>query len=151
MADTAASGVVTSIHTVRERDGLAEAVAEAGLVADYGIQGDFRSRPSSGRQVTLIEEEALQATGERLGYDVPPGASRRQVMVRGLPLQETIGKTLRAGSVVLAVDGPCDPCDNMNAKIGPGARAAMQGWGGVCVRVVQGGQLRVGDHLTVQE
>src|SRR5687767_11552099 len=107
MADTAASGVVASIHTVRERDGLAEAVAEAGLVADFGIQGDFRSRRNSGRQVTLIEEEALQATGERLGYDVPPGASRRQVMVRGLPLQETIGKTLRAGSVVLVVDGPC--------------------------------------------
>ncbi len=149
MTGTAPSGVVVSIHTVQRRNGVAEAVPEASVVADYGIQGDFRSRHNSDRQLTLIEEESLQATGERLGHDVPPGASRRQVVVRGIPLAETMGRTVRAGDLVLAVAGPCDPCDNMEVKIGPGARAAMRGWGGVCARVVQGGQLRVGDDVTV--
>jgi MOSC domain-containing protein YiiM len=149
-ATPAAAGEVVTMHTVREKDGVAQALLEATLVAGFGIDGDARSRTQGGRQLTLIEEEALQATGERLGYPVPPGASRRQVMVRGLPLQATIGKTLRIGEVVLAVDGPCDPCDNMDRKIGPGAREAMAGWGGVCARVVQGGTLKVGDAIRLE-
>lgn len=142
-----ADGEVVSIHMVRERDGMAEAIPFAAVVAEYGIEGDWRSRRKSDRQVTLIEEETLKATGARLGYVVPPGASRRQVTVRGLPLAQTIGKTLRVGDVILAVTGPCDPCDNMNRKIGAGARQAMEGWAGVCARVVAGGTLKVGDPL----
>jgi MOSC domain-containing protein YiiM len=144
-------GEVVSIHTVRERDGVAESLPEAAVRAEFGLEGDWRSHRGTPRQVTLIDEESLRATGERLGYPVPPGASRRQVMVRGLPLQEIVGKTLRAGEVTLAVVEPCDPCDNMNRKIGPGAREAMQGWGGVSARVLQGGTLRPGDAVVVQD
>jgi MOSC domain-containing protein YiiM len=142
-----ADAEVVSIHMVRERDGTAEAIPAATVVAEFGIEGDWRSRRNGPRQVTLIDEESLLATGARLGYAVPPGASRRQVTVRGLPLTETIGKTLRVGDVVLAVTEPCDPCENMNRKIGAGARQAMNGWAGVCARVVAGGTLKVGDPL----
>jgi MOSC domain-containing protein YiiM len=142
---------IVSVHTVRERDGLAESLPAATVVSGLGLEGDWRSKRETIRQVTLIDEESLRATGERLGYPIPPGASRRQVTVRGLPLQDVIGKTLRAGDVLLAVAGPCDPCDNMNRKIGPGALEAMQGWGGVFARVLQGGTLRPGDAIVVED
>ncbi len=78
MTGTAPSGVVVSIHTVQRRNGVAEAVPEASVVADYGIQGDFRSRHNSDRQLTLIEEESLQATGSVWGmtYRRGPVAGR---------------------------------------------------------------------------
>ena len=145
------TGQVVTIHTVRERDGVAEARPETTVRSDFGLEGDWRSRSGSPRQVTLIDEEWLQATGARLGYPVPPGATRRQVTVRGLPLRDLVGKTLQAGDVLLAVTEPCDPCENMNRKIGEGAREAMQGWGGVSARVVQGGTLRAGDAIAVRE
>ena len=145
------SGEVVTVHTVRERNGVAEALAVAGVRSDYGLEGDWRSRRGSERQVTLIDEESLLAAGERLGYPVPPGASRRQVTVRGLPLRDVLGRTLRVGEVLLAVTGPCDPCEQMNRTIGPGARAALEGWGGVCARVLEGGTLRPGDAIAVQD
>ena len=145
------TGQVVTIHTVRERDGAAESLPEATVRSDFGLEGDWRSRRGSPRQVTLIDEEWLQATAARLGYPVPPGATRRQVTVRGLPLRDLIGKTVQAGDVLLAVTEPCDPCENMNRKIGEGAREAMQGWGGVSARVVQGGTLRAGDPIAVRE
>ncbi|HEX2514141.1 MAG TPA: MOSC domain-containing protein [Chloroflexota bacterium] len=145
------TGQVVTIHTVRERDGVAEARPETTVRSDFGLEGDWRSRSGSPRQVTLIDEEWLQATGARLGYPVPPGATRRQVTVRGLPLRDLVGKTLQAGDVLLAVTEPCDPCENMNRKIGEGAREALQGWGGVSARVVQGGTLRAGDAIVVRE
>jgi MOSC domain-containing protein YiiM len=101
--------------------------------------------------VTLIEEDALLAAGSALGLVVPPGASRRQVVVRGVALNPTVGQTLRVGEVVLAVTGRCDPCGNMEDTIGPGARAALANRGGVCARVLQGGRLRVGDTVAVEQ
>ncbi len=142
---------VVSIHRAVERNGPAEAMEVAEVVADYGIDGDWRSHRRSGRQLTLIEEEALVATGSRLGYAVPDGASRRQVVVRGLPLNATVGKTLRLGPVVVAVTDVCDPCTNMELTIGPGARLAMLDRGGVCARVIEGGSLRVGDRVVVEQ
>jgi MOSC domain-containing protein YiiM len=142
---------VVSIHTVRERDGVAVPLPEASVRAGYGIEGDWRSHDRSTRQLTLIEEEALLAVEQELGRPVPPGASRRQVVVRGLPLNATVGKTLCAGELLLAVTGLCDPCDNMERKIGPGARAALAGRGGICARVLRGGTLRVGDAVSLQE
>ena len=142
---------VVSIHRAAVKDGVAEPLREAVVREDYGIEGDWRSRGGKDRQVTLIEEEALLAVGERLGAPVKPGASRRQVVVRGLPLNATVGQVLRVGDVELQVTGLADPCDNMERTIGPGARAALEDRGGVCARVLRGGTLRVGDAVRVVE
>jgi len=141
---------VVSIHIVSERNGPAQALAEAEVVTDFGIAGDWRSHHRNSRQLTLIEEEGLLATAGRLGLAVSPGSSRRQVVVRGVSLNATVGKTLRLAEVVVAVTDLCDPCENMERTIGPGARLAMAARGGVCARVIQGGTLRVGDQVVIE-
>ena len=139
---------VVSIHRVAGRDGPATALEEARVVADFGLVGDWRSRSRRGRQITLIEAEALEAVAAELGLEaVPAGASRRQVVVRGLRLDGTIGRRIRIGEVVFAIDEPCDPCANMERQIGPGARRAMRDRGGVCGRVLEGGTLRRGEEV----
>jgi len=141
---------VVSIHTASERSGPAQALAEAEVVTDYGIAGDWRSHPRNTRQLTLIEEEGLLASGSRLGLTIPPGASRRQVVVRGVSLNATLGKNVRLGQVVVEVTDLCDPCENMERTIGPGARLAMETRGGICARVLEGGTLRVGDQVVIE-
>jgi MOSC domain-containing protein YiiM len=81
---------------------------------------------------------------------VPSGASRRQVVVRGIALNDTVGKRLRVGPLVVEVHELCDPCENMESKIGPGAMRAMEGRGGVCGRVIVGGVLRPGDRVEIE-
>lgn len=142
---------VVSIHRVGAKNGPAESLREAQVHTNFGIVGDWRSRASTTRQITLIEEEALLATAQRLGHDIPPGASRRQVVVRGMPLNSTVGKVIHVGDLELEVTGLCDPCDNMERTIGPGGRAALGNRGGICARVMRGGTLRVGDSAQTAE
>jgi len=142
---------VVSIHIAGERNGPAQQLSSAEVMRDYGIEGDWRSHAGNSRQLTLIEEEALLATGRELRFTVPDGASRRQVVVRGLTLNATVGKTLRLGSVLVAVTALCHPCENMERTIGPGAQLAMANRGGVSARILQGGTLRAGDQVFVQE
>jgi MOSC domain-containing protein YiiM len=138
---------IVSIHRAHQRSAPAEALAEANVIAGFGIEGDFRSARRD-RHVTLIEEETLRAVESRLGVTIAPGGSRRQIVVRGLPLIPTVGQTLRIGDVVLAVTSFCDPCIKMESKIGPGARIALE-HGGVCARVLTGGVMRPGDKVIV--
>src|SRR5947207_1257976 len=140
---------VVSIHRAGWRDAPAESLTSATVLTDYGLEGDFRSQ-RAGRHVTLIEEETLTAVGEHLGLAIPAGASRRQIVVRGLALNPTVGQTLHVGEIVLAVTSLCDPCVKMEDKIGPGAQVALADRGGVCARVLHGGTLRVGDTVTVE-
>jgi MOSC domain-containing protein YiiM len=143
-----APGEVVSIHRVAVNRGPTESLTEAEVRTNYGIAGDFRSRAGKARQITLIEEEALHAAGRTLGMTVPPGASRRQVMVRGIALNPTLGQRLRVGDLELEVTELADPCENMERAIAPGGRAALGNHGGICARILRGGTLRVGDPVT---
>jgi MOSC domain-containing protein YiiM len=143
-------GAVVSVHVVAKHNELPLALDIANFVVDLGLEGDCRSRPGHDRQVTIIEAEALEQVAQKLGLlGVPSGSSRRQVVVRGVGLNDTIGKHLRIGPVLIAVNGPCDPCAKMEIKIGPGAKEAMRDCGGVCGRVVEGGAIRPGDPVRV--
>jgi MOSC domain-containing protein YiiM len=143
---------VVSIHLVSERDGPATALDVAQFVADYGLTGDWRSRKGRGRQITIVEVETLEHVAARLSMEaVPSGASRRQVVVRGVDLNATLGKQLRMGDVLVSVEAPCDPCSKMETSIGPGARQAMLDRGGVCGRVLEGGAIRPDDLVIVVE
>src|SRR5262245_27838777 len=98
-------GHVVSIHRVGKRDDPAVPLDEARFEADFGLEGDWRSRKDSARQITLIEGETLEDVARHLGLaSVPPGASRRQVVVRGISLNETVGKRLRVGPLLIDVD-----------------------------------------------
>lgn len=143
---------VESIHRVTQRDAPAAELDTASFITNCGLEGDWRSRAGRGRQITIIEAEALEHTARALGREaITAGASRRQVVVRGIALNETVGKRLRLGPLLVQVEELCDPCENMEAKIGPGAQAALANRGGVCGRVLEGGVVRPGDAVTVIE
>ena len=145
-------GTVINIHRVAVKSGPAELLAEANFIANFGLEGDPRSRKGRGRQITLIEAEALERVADVLHMDeIPAGASRRQVLVRGISLNDTVGKKLRVGPLLIEVHDLCDPCKNMERMIGPGAWWAMEKRGGICGRVIEGGILRPGDAISVVE
>jgi len=143
-------GSVVSIHRVTVKDGPPELLTEAIVVENFGLEGDSRSRRNRGRQITLIEEEGLAEIAGILSMPViPAGASRRQVLVRGIKLNPTVGKKLRIGPVLIQVEDLCEPCRKMETAVGFGAQAAMDSFGGICARVLKGGTLRPGDEVAV--
>jgi MOSC domain-containing protein YiiM len=143
-------GEVVSIHLVRRRDGPAEALEQVMAQTNYGLEGDWRSHWNRGGQLTLIEAEVLEEIGRLLGYPVPPGASRRQIVVRGIKLDDLMGQRIRIGAASIFIEAPCDPCTRMDETIGAGASRTLAGRGGVRCFVLMGGQICVGDPIVAQ-
>jgi MOSC domain-containing protein YiiM len=139
-------GRLEAIWIKRAHRGPMDEVTEATAVAGKGIAGNVdRSRR---RQITLIEREVWDALIQELGADVPPSSRRANLMVSGVRLQETRGRTLRIGSVRVAIGGETTPCERMDEAF-PGLRAAMKpNWGGgVFAQVLDDGIIAVGDPV----
>lgn len=118
-----------------------EELQEVTAVADSGLQGCAHARPSSKRQVLLMDEETLQS------FALAPGIVRENVTTAGLDVNALApGQRLRIGGVELEVSLVCDPCEQIEA-LRPGLQTAMQGKRGMLCKVVRGGRLRRGDEI----
>jgi MOSC domain-containing protein YiiM len=118
-----------------------EELAEANLIADLGVEGCAHSRPSSKRQVLLLDSETLQA------MELAPGIVRENITTEGLAIGSLKeGQRLRIGEAVLQVTASCTPCDQLE-KIRPGLRREMWGRRGMLCRVLTGGLVRCGDTI----
>ena len=141
-----AQGRLDAIWIKRAHRGKMDEVTEAVAIAGEGLEGNVdRSRR---RQVTIIEREVWERMMRELDADVPPSSRRANLMVTGVRLAETRGRTLRVGGVRLAIGGETTPCERMDEAL-PGLRAAMQPeWGGgVFAQVLDDGIVAVGDAV----
>ena len=133
------------------------AVIDTAVVTlEGGIEGDVRGRVKPGgrgrRQVTLIERADWDAALAEIGRDIPWQERRANLLVEDFDLPQTPGTRLRIGTVLLEITMECDPCHRMDA-IADGLQAALRpDWrGGVCTRVIEGGTIRIGDNIRIEE
>ncbi len=126
-----------------------EPLTRVGVYQGSGLEGDrYKGRSTSRRQVTLIQAEHLPVIASCSGHDsVAPEALRRNLVVSGINLLALKGKWFRVGEVLLEYTGPCDPCSKMESLLGPGGYNAMRGHGGITARVLEEGEIAVGDAL----
>ncbi len=119
--------------------------------ADKGLQGDhFSGSATSKRQVTLINEEHVQAIASMLGRKaVDPGLLRRNIVVKGINLLALKDKQFRIGKAVLEMTGLCHPCSRMEQNLGPGGYNAVRGHGGITARVIHSGEINMGDIVEI--
>jgi MOSC domain-containing protein YiiM len=145
-------GRVEWIGLCPEPHGELRSVTEAVLLADHGLDGDHHAKRKAGskRQVTLIQSEHLAVIGGCLHRErVSPALLRRNLVISGINLLALKGKQFTIGDCVLEHTGPCDPCSQMEANLGPGGLNAMRGHGGITAKVLRGGTIRVGDEVLV--
>ncbi|WP_235075794.1 MOSC domain-containing protein [Asticcacaulis sp. AC460] len=144
-------GVVTWIGLRPKRQAPVEVVERASLTTTVGLVGDRYSGRSGERHVTLIQAEHLTAIAAYLGLDaVAPEQLRRNIVVAGLNLQALKERRFRLGSALLEMTGECHPCSRMEETFGPGGYNAVRGHGGITARVLEDGEVCVGDAVTVQ-
>jgi MOSC domain-containing protein YiiM len=110
-------------------------------LADHGLEGCAHARPGGKRQVLFASSEHLEAAG------VEPGRIRENFTVEGGDVQEwPVGQFVRAGGALLEVTMVCDPCERMD-EIRPGLRRELEGRRGMLARVLEGGEVALGDSL----
>lgn len=112
-------------------------------IADLGLEGDLHSKSGSARQVLFMDEETLEK------YALKPGRVRENITTRDIALQSLApGTRVRAGTAVFEITKSCAPCEFIN-DIQPGLREKMEGQRGMLARVVQDGEIRIGDVIEV--
>jgi MOSC domain-containing protein YiiM len=127
----------------RQRVDCAEVRPGEGLVGDR-----FTGRVDSKRQITLFQAENLAVLASLLHRDqLDPALLRRNLLIRGISLQALSGRRFYIGEVLLEGAGQCHPCSKMEKQLGPGGFNAMRGIGGLCVRIIEGGHIAVGDAV----
>ncbi len=121
-------------------------VPEVECVAGSGLVGDrfFDHRDNYKGQVTFFASEVYQTLCATLDVtDRLESVFRRNIITRGVDLNDWIGKRFSLQGVVFEGTEECRPCYWMNAAFAPGAEAALLGRGGLRARIIQGGTLRV--------
>lgn len=149
------SGSVVAIFIAGEARAPVRAVAEARAVPGKGLEGDryFRGtgywsqHPGNGREVTLIESEAIEALRREFGIALALGDARRNVVTRGVRLAELIGREFAIGAVRLRGVRLCEPCRHLESLTRAGVKAALRGRGGLRADFVSGGVIRVGNLI----
>jgi MOSC domain-containing protein YiiM len=132
---------VVSIWITPARREPAIAVERSRALTDLGLDGDIHAKAGSDRQVLLMDRETLEALG------LAPGDLSENITTEGFPLaDQPSGTLLRVGGATLRLTGPCPPCGKMD-QIRPGLRQELAGRRGILARVVEGGEIRIGDAV----
>lgn len=134
--------------------------------AGSGLVGDRYFGREAHRQaaVTLFAAESLTAVAHELALPTVPDPllTRRNVVLRGFPVDELAAGRDRSGAVFSLDSGdgpvrfrahrPANPCRWMDVVLAPGAFRAMRGRGGVRCAPLDDGVLRLGPaRLRVHE
>ena len=149
------AGRVESIHIAAEIAGPVQPVERVTAIPGQGLEGDRKfvvargpSRAAGeGRDLTLIEAEALEGLAGEHGIELGPGESRRNVMTRGIGLNELVGHRFRVGDVEAVGVEPCDPCRHLERLTQPGVLKGLARRGGLRADIVEGGEIAVGDEV----
>jgi MOSC domain-containing protein YiiM len=136
-------GSVEGIHIAPVESELPHAVDSVEVTAD-GVVGD---RYATSRNLTLVEAEALEGLLADTGLEVSAAEVRRQVLTRGIALNDLVGQRFRVGEVECVGEELCEPCNHLQSLTKPGVLRGLVHRGGLRADIVQGGRIAVGDEI----
>ena len=145
------SGHVEAIFVASERGELPAPVERVRAYAGRGLQGnryfweDGDAPP--GRGVTLIAAEAMDAVALEGNVSIEPAATRRNVLTRGIDVNELVGKRFRIGDVECEGVELCEPCAHLESMTQPGLIKALVHRGGLNSVILSDGEISFGDAI----
>lgn len=150
------TGNVAFIYVAPQASAPMESREEVKAIAGRGIEGDryFRGTghwsksPGTGRQITLIEIEAIETLAHEKNIVIVPGAPRRNVVTRGVPLNDFVGREFHVGAVRLLGARLCQPCAYLEELTEKGVVAGLIHRGGLRADIIKDGTIRVGDTIS---
>lgn len=148
-------GTVIAIHVTDKAAAPMKAVPEARAEAGRGLEGDryytkvgtYSETPGSGREVTLVESEAIEALEHEYGVKLAPGDTRRNITTRGIALNHLVDHEFRVGEVTLRGTRLCEPCAHLQSMTHEKVLEGLVHRGGLRCDIVSGGVIRNGDTV----
>ncbi len=142
-------GKLIGIARTAEKLGPMEEIGRASVSLEAGIEGDVRGRKAN-RQVSVLFRDGWEDACHTLEMTLPWTTRRANLFVEGVARPQQVGVRITIGDVVLEVMQETDPCQIMERAQAGLYDALKPAWrGGVCCRVVQGGDIALGDAVVI--
>jgi MOSC domain-containing protein YiiM len=150
-------GRVLAIFLAQATEGERIAVDAALAVAGCGLKGDAYFAGSGtrhrddrdGHDLTLISAEALDALASETGIRLEAHEPRRNIVTRGIALNDLVGQRFRIGDLVCLGRRLCHPCSHLQGLMQPGVLRGLVNRGGLRADVLSDGWIRIGDEIHV--
>ncbi|MEM9358481.1 MAG: MOSC domain-containing protein [Pseudomonadota bacterium] len=149
-------GRLIGIARRAERFAAMETLDQVCITIDRGLHDDHKGSKFPKRRVTLLSIEDWRAALADLSQGLEKSialdwtARRANLLVEGVRLPRARGAILCVGPVDLRVEAPLLPCGRMDQALTGLRKALHPDWrGGVACSVRRGGNLRLGDEVTI--
>ena len=126
------------------------AVPGRGLEGDrYFLgHGTFSPRPQKPDfELTMIESEAVETFARESGRPFTAAQARRNLVTRGIALNDLVGREFSIGEVRLKAIRFCEPCNYLAKTTWPDVLRGLVHRGGLRVQILTEGEIRVGDSI----
>jgi MOSC domain-containing protein YiiM len=148
-------GIVAQIFTAAIRGApmasrdCVTALTNEGLVGDRYAQWAARRGPDY--QLTLIEMENVEAFARSVDGAFTADMPRRNIVTRGVSLNDLVGKQFGIGGAKLEGIELCEPCSLFAKRTRREVLTHFRNRGGLRARIVEGGEIHVGDAVIAIE
>jgi MOSC domain-containing protein YiiM len=158
MAAVVMNGSVIAIFIAPAATAAMESLADAELETGRGIVGDRyyaqlgtfskqdEVRPD--QEITLIESEEIDRFNGSTGLTLDYGAARRNVITRGVRLNDLVGRQFHVGPVLLEGVRLCEPCAHLASFVSEKVLPGLVHRGGLRAHIVSGGKISPSDVVT---
>jgi MOSC domain-containing protein YiiM len=148
------AGAVVGIFTAASGEARCEAHDQRAVRAGRGLVGDryadgtgtFSQPQRRGQDLTLIESESLDCLAAD-GLSVGMADARRNIVTRGINLNELIGHHFTIGAVTCYGSRLAEPCAHLERLTSRGVLRALVHRGGIRADVLADGEIRIGDTI----
>ena len=145
-------GSVVSIHIAPAAEAKMIAVTEVAAIPGKGLAGDRYyqqtgtfTKPQPDRELTLIENEAIEAFNSELQINYAADAARRNVVTRGVPLNHLVGREFQIGEIRVRGLKLCEPCSHLARLSNEAVLPGLVHRGGLRAQILTEGVIRAGD------
>ncbi len=147
--------MIHKIYIAKEHAGEQQLKQEIQLVKGKGISGDRNYNESewNGQNLTLIELEEIDRFNKSFNQHITDSATRRNLITRGIRLNQLVGKTFTINDVKLLGVELCEPCAWLGEQLEKDGLSrkdivkALVGRAGLRVDIHSDGKIRVGDEI----
>ena len=146
MAEVFKLGIaVNNNQTIKEVNSI-EVLANKGIVGDR----HFHEFNDPYNQLSLIESENINDYNIKFGLSIPYIDFRRNVITKGIKLNDLIGKKLKIGSVELEGIDLCRPCRHLTEMLNQdNVLKEFLRKGGLRCQILSSSNINVGDKIEI--
>jgi len=122
------------------------------VMANKGIIGDrhFHDFNNPYNQLSLIESENIDEYNVKFELDIPHVNFRRNIVTKGIKLNDLIGKKLKIGNVELEVIDLCRPCRHLTEMLDQkNILKEFLRKGGIRCQILSSFKIYVGDKIEI--